>query len=277
MSARSLVGVAALSCLYLAKWAGPAVAAGSARDRATARTARGARVRAGRRRRRLAVDPARHRRRSALHLGRRAGSVPRRRVRGGGGTEPASSASAARVAGRGEQRRPRRRARDSGERDPARGDLSGRTPLGPVRVGRLGLLGPEGEGDLLLRRARRGRLHASSARCRIRLSYRARRRSVPRDGRPDVTTLHLQYWLFGVGFVWAFVGILADRVPAWILWPFPLLLLVAPRLGRRFTSPRPTSFSTSSSSLAAMLVLLSSSTGRAGGSSSRRSSCRRWC
>ena len=53
-------------------------------------------------------------------------------------------------------------------------------------------------------------------------------------GSADVVTLHLQYWLFGVGFVWALAGILAERVPAWILWPFVLLLLVAPRIGRRF-------------------------------------------
>lgn len=53
-------------------------------------------------------------------------------------------------------------------------------------------------------------------------------------GSADVVTLHLQYWLFGVGFVWALAGILAERVPAWILWPFVLLLLVAPRVGRRF-------------------------------------------
>jgi hypothetical protein len=53
-------------------------------------------------------------------------------------------------------------------------------------------------------------------------------------GTADVVTLHLQYWLFGVGFVCALAGILADRVPAWILWPFVLLVLVAPRMGRRF-------------------------------------------
>jgi hypothetical protein len=53
-------------------------------------------------------------------------------------------------------------------------------------------------------------------------------------GSPDVVTLHVQYWLFGVGFVWALAGLLSERVPAWILWPFMLLLLVAPRIGRRF-------------------------------------------
>jgi hypothetical protein len=53
-------------------------------------------------------------------------------------------------------------------------------------------------------------------------------------GSPDVVTLHFQYWLFAVGFVWALAGLLAERVPPWILWPFVLLLLVAPRIGRRF-------------------------------------------
>ena len=53
-------------------------------------------------------------------------------------------------------------------------------------------------------------------------------------GGPDVVTLHAQYWLFGVGFVWALAGVLSERVPAWMLWPFVLLLLVAPRIGRRF-------------------------------------------
>ena len=53
-------------------------------------------------------------------------------------------------------------------------------------------------------------------------------------GSPDVVTLHVQFWLFGVGFVWALAGVLSERVPHWILWPFVLLVLVAPRLGRRF-------------------------------------------
>lgn len=53
-------------------------------------------------------------------------------------------------------------------------------------------------------------------------------------GSPDVVTLHVQYWFFGAAFIWALAGILAERVPAWILWPFVLLLLVAPRIGRRF-------------------------------------------
>jgi len=53
-------------------------------------------------------------------------------------------------------------------------------------------------------------------------------------GSADVLALHFQYWLFALGFVWALAGLLSERVPAWILWPCVLLLLVAPRIGRRF-------------------------------------------
>ena len=56
-------------------------------------------------------------------------------------------------------------------------------------------------------------------------------------GSPDVVTLHVQYWFFGVGFVWALAGLLAERVPGWILWPFVLLALVAPRIGSRLDVP----------------------------------------
>jgi hypothetical protein len=52
-------------------------------------------------------------------------------------------------------------------------------------------------------------------------------------GAADVVTLHVQYWLLGVGFVWAVAGILAERVPPWILWPSVLLILIAPRIGPR--------------------------------------------
>lgn len=52
-------------------------------------------------------------------------------------------------------------------------------------------------------------------------------------GSPDVVTLHIQYWIFGAMFVWALAGLLAERVPGWILWPFVLLPLVAPRIGPR--------------------------------------------
>ena len=56
-------------------------------------------------------------------------------------------------------------------------------------------------------------------------------------GSVDVNTLHLQYWFLGAGFVWALAGMLSERAPAWILWPFVIVLLAAPRLGRRFTIP----------------------------------------
>ena len=56
-------------------------------------------------------------------------------------------------------------------------------------------------------------------------------------GSPDVVTLHVQYWFFALGFLWALAGLISARVPAWILWPFVLLALTAPRIGRRFDVP----------------------------------------
>ena len=75
-------------------------------------------------------------------------------------------------------------------------------------------------------------------------------------GSPDVVTLHVQYWLFGVGFVWALAGVLAERVPPWILWPFVLLLLVAPRFGRRFNIAEADHFLDFLFVLAALLLVL---------------------
>lgn len=76
-------------------------------------------------------------------------------------------------------------------------------------------------------------------------------------GRPDVVTLHLQYWLLGIGFVWAVAGILSERrVPAWLLWPSLLLVLVAPRLGRRFLVTEADLLLDYLFVLAALLVLL---------------------
>lgn len=49
-------------------------------------------------------------------------------------------------------------------------------------------------------------------------------------GSVDVVTLHVQYWLFAAGFVAAAAGLLARRVPAWILWPSLALVLVVPRM-----------------------------------------------
>jgi len=57
-------------------------------------------------------------------------------------------------------------------------------------------------------------------------------------GSIDVVTLHLQFWFFLVGFVAAVVGILAPRVPEFLLWPFVLLVLVAPRVVLRTLDPQ---------------------------------------
>ena len=56
-------------------------------------------------------------------------------------------------------------------------------------------------------------------------------------GGPDVVTIHVQYWFLGAGFFWAIAGLLSERVMAWMLWPFLLLGLVAPRIGGRLTIP----------------------------------------
>jgi hypothetical protein len=57
-------------------------------------------------------------------------------------------------------------------------------------------------------------------------------------GAPDVVTLHVQFWFFAAGFVFAAAGLLSERVPAWILWPSLLLVLVAPRVGDRLLTPQ---------------------------------------
>ena len=57
-------------------------------------------------------------------------------------------------------------------------------------------------------------------------------------GGPDVVTLHVQFWFFAAGFVFAAAGLLAERVPAWLLWPSLVLVLVAPRVGDRLLTPQ---------------------------------------
>jgi hypothetical protein len=57
-------------------------------------------------------------------------------------------------------------------------------------------------------------------------------------GSADVVTLHLQFWFFLAGFVTAVVGLLAPRVPQLLLWPFVLLVLVAPRVVGRTLEPQ---------------------------------------
>ena len=57
-------------------------------------------------------------------------------------------------------------------------------------------------------------------------------------GSADVVTLHLQFWFLACGFVAAVAGLLAPRVPAVLLWPFLLLVLVAPRIAGRSLDPQ---------------------------------------
>ncbi len=75
-------------------------------------------------------------------------------------------------------------------------------------------------------------------------------------GSADVVTLHVQFWFLGVGFLWALAGVLAERVPAWILWPFVLLVLVAPRIGPRFIVTEADLLLNELFVLAALLVVL---------------------
>ena len=57
-------------------------------------------------------------------------------------------------------------------------------------------------------------------------------------GGPDVVTLHLQFWLLVVGFAAAAAGLLAERVPPWLLWPSLLLALAAPRFTTSLLVPQ---------------------------------------
>ena len=59
----------------------------------------------------------------------------------------------------------------------------------------------------LFKAASRRGLSAARARCSM------RPRSTPWEV-ADVVTLHVQFWLFGVGFVWALAGLLAEHVSA---------------------------------------------------------------
>jgi hypothetical protein len=52
-------------------------------------------------------------------------------------------------------------------------------------------------------------------------------------GSADMVTLHLQYWFFGLGFVAALVGLLANRVKPLLLLPFALLVFVIPDIRSR--------------------------------------------
>ena len=56
-------------------------------------------------------------------------------------------------------------------------------------------------------------------------------------GSADTVTLHLQFWFLTLGFVAAVAGLLWQRVPPWILWPFLVLLLVVPRISGSLLAP----------------------------------------
>ena len=49
-------------------------------------------------------------------------------------------------------------------------------------------------------------------------------------GSADAVTLHVHYWLLALGFVACAAGLLARRVPPWILWPSLVFALALPRM-----------------------------------------------
>ena len=57
-------------------------------------------------------------------------------------------------------------------------------------------------------------------------------------GSVDVVTLHLQFWFLLLGAVAALAGCLYRHVPAWLLWPSLLVVLVVPRFGERLLTPQ---------------------------------------
>lgn len=57
-------------------------------------------------------------------------------------------------------------------------------------------------------------------------------------GSADVVTLHLQFWFLLLGAVAALAGSLCRHVPAWLLWPSLLVVLVVPRFGERLLVPQ---------------------------------------
>lgn len=75
-------------------------------------------------------------------------------------------------------------------------------------------------------------------------------------GSADVVTLHLQFWFFACGFVAALVGLLSPRVPSPFLWPFLLLVLVAPRVAGRNLDPQADFLLDYMFALAALLLAL---------------------
>jgi hypothetical protein len=57
-------------------------------------------------------------------------------------------------------------------------------------------------------------------------------------GSADVVTLHVQYAVFVAAFVLGAAGLLWRHVPGWILWPFLVLTLVAPRTSGQLLTPQ---------------------------------------
>ena len=57
-------------------------------------------------------------------------------------------------------------------------------------------------------------------------------------GGADTITFHVQFWFLVVGGVAAIVGCLHARVPAWLLWPPILLVLVVPRFQENLLAPQ---------------------------------------
>ena len=57
-------------------------------------------------------------------------------------------------------------------------------------------------------------------------------------GSADVVTFHLQYWFLVLGTVSAIAGCLYRHVPAWLLWPPLLLVLVVPRVASGLLAPQ---------------------------------------
>ena len=57
-------------------------------------------------------------------------------------------------------------------------------------------------------------------------------------GGADTITFHVQFWFLVLGAVAAIAGCLHRHVPAWLLWPSLLLVLVVPRFAERLLTPQ---------------------------------------
>ena len=118
----------------------------------------------------------------------------------------------------------------------------GAVPLGapaePPGVRRVGVLGAEGEGDLLLRRPRRAGLHDRAGPSYPPLAADPRRGGVPRDGERRHRHTPRPVLVPPRRRVAAVAGCLYRHAPAWLLWPSLLLVLVVPRFGERLLTPQ---------------------------------------